>query len=514
MKLPKELVNIITEEKVQHKPHTILKLDYTYKLLDIEDRAFGERNFCGLDTGNVGHTLESIYLFLEGTIPEKGHITSLPNIEISKDNYANITIFTESGEFFWVLLVDNTDQVNDLRKIVQELNQSVFKDKKMLSTKSDQAVGIGLLNSMDFVVLLRNPNNEEVFQRVGKSPEWLVKLTSEHSLDWNQISLAELFPYIEVFLIEAQHLWHSDRFTKTSSNVWTEFDAWGNEYFLQAFAVNLNGADYILISPTDMSIEERQTLIQKAREKSLDYERLEKTEAALKRLVTFKDRFVSMVSHDLRAPLGMLAVYANRLAKKEDLKTKLNEKQNRSLNIMDKELNRLSEYINKLYHWSNLELGRFILNKKEINLAKLVNNTLEVYETKIANKKLIFECDITENLTIQADESLFEQVLNNLVGNAIKFTKKEGKILISASEDEKSTYLKIRDEGIGISQEAQAKIFEETVSEHTFGTEGEEGSGLGLQICKQIIAAHEFEISFTSKEGEGTEFVITAKHPH
>ncbi len=510
MKLPIKLTEKFFAEKIHLKPYTVLLLDHTFKLLEMESNDGGVNTGSGtVSSGDILQTLESVYLFLEGTIPDVGQITYLPNIEISRDFYANTYIYTESDERLWVVLVDNTEEINELREVVQTMNEAMFKNNVTSFEKNNREVEIALLNSMDYAVFLRKRGSKELFIRLGKSPHWLQRLTEERRIDWGGVDLADLFPYIEVFFVEAQHTWHSDRFLKTASNVWTEFDASGEEYFLQAFAVNLNDHDYILISPTDISIEERQSLIQKAREKSLDYERLEKAEAALKKLIGFKDQFISMVSHDLRAPLGMLAVYANRLTQKGAFKSALDDKQFRSLQSISNELNRLTSYVNKLYHWSTLEFGKFELYRKDVQLTLLVENSLKVFEQSIERKGLKVGVEIPESLSVNIDESLFEQVLNNLIGNAVKFTGNGNCIYITADNENDSPVMRIKDEGVGMSESVRDSVFKEVVTEHTLGTDGESGSGLGLKICKQIIDLHEFEVDFASNAGEGTEFIIT-----
>ncbi len=505
MKLPEQLEERLKEEGIFNQSFKILKLDDAYKLLNLAYYDSKSKTYTSIDSGKIGQPLEKVYLFLEGTIPEKDEFTFLPNLEISSGQYANITIYTESSDILWVILVNNTDAVNELRKTVQSINQSIFEQKADPAPVFSQRTGIGLLNAMGYAVFEKLADKNQIFQLIGNIPEWLNQLTKDKGVQWDAVDLPEIFPYIEVFVIEAQHLWHKDRFAKTASSVWTEFDGSGEEHFLQAFAANLNENDYILIGQSDMIIEEKQNLIQKAREKSLDYERLEKAETALKRMVMFKDRFVSMVSHDLRAPLGMLAQYTNRIAQNKKIQTALDTRNLKSLHTIDKELHRLSNYIDKLYYWSNLELGILSVNIKTIDLQNLVLNSVQIYESKLSDKNLSVQVDVPADTKIEVDESLFEQVINNLFANAIKFSHKGGKISIKSSHVDGFLILSVKDEGVGMSKEFACELFNNEFSAHSLGTEGEIGSGFGLQICKQIIDVHQFTLDILSEEGIGTE---------
>ena len=508
MELPQTLVDYLSEEKRHQKPYSILKLNDGFKLLEMECNEIGDEQFCRIDSSLVGLTLESIYPFLEETIPEKGQLTCLPNIEVSSNEFADVIIFPEKKELIWVLLIDNTKEVTELQKIIQKTNESALAEEKMTVT-SNSDTGIGLLNSLGYAVFMRVLATEDRFKQVGTLPDWMQKLTSGRAVEMKQADIIDLFPYLEVFLVEAQQLWQSDNFVKTASNIFTEMDRWGTEYYLQAFAVNLEQEDYLLIAPTDISIKEKQHIIQKAREKSLDFERLEKAEATLKKILLFKDRFVSMLSHDLRAPLGMMANYAENLVSNKDFEASLNEKQLGSMKIISGELRRISDYNERLYHWSILELGRFKMKQKKHPLAELVANTLELFTEKFEQKELQVIQQISADIEIEVDESLFGQVLNNLIGNAIKFTPKGGRISVSGDREGQKTCLKIADSGVGIDEKIQQSIFKDAVADHTFGTDGEDGSGIGLNICKHIIDAHGFEISFASEINKGTQFTIS-----
>ena len=178
------------------------------------------------------------------------------------------------------------------------------------------------------------------------------------------------------------------------------------------------------------------------------------------------------------------------------------------INIKD-EMTRLLDYNDKLYHWSNLELGNFELVRKVIPFEPLAKSAKRVAEQKLRAKNIQFDYEAPEGFQVDVDETLFSQVLNNLVGNAVKFTPEKGKITITAGQDKEGAVVKVTDTGVGMPVKVQKNLFSGFSRDSKLGTGGEKGTGLGLGIVKKIIDAHGFGIWVESEEGKGSSFVIS-----
>lgn len=224
-----------------------------------------------------------------------------------------------------------------------------------------------------------------------------------------------------------------------------------------------------------------------------------------------KDRFINILSHDLRAPFTSILGFAEILLNESELGQ--NEKTEYLNYIYDASQNQL-QFINYLLDWSRLRTGSLKIEPQRLKVLMIVYNCISALTGNAIRKNIDIQTDISENLYIQADERLISQVIMNLLNNAIKFSNENSVIEITASLfNPTQMEFTIKDQGVGISPEDQQKIFsiEKTYSRE--GTKGEKGSGFGLALVKEIIEKHGGEIWFYSEEGKGTEFHFTVPLP-
>lgn len=220
-----------------------------------------------------------------------------------------------------------------------------------------------------------------------------------------------------------------------------------------------------------------------------------------------KDNFISILSHDLRAPftsiLGFTEILLNETHLSEAEKTEY-------LNyIHDSSANQL-QLVNYLLDWSRLQTGRLNIEPNRLLAQSIVFNCVSSLTGNAIRKNIDIKVKINENIYVNADERLLTQVFTNLLSNSIKFSR-EGRIIEISAErynDEMVEFV-IKDEGIGISPEAQLRLFRFDKMFSTIGTKGEKGTGLGLPLVKEIIEKHNGNIWFYSRENEGSEFHFT-----
>ncbi len=220
-----------------------------------------------------------------------------------------------------------------------------------------------------------------------------------------------------------------------------------------------------------------------------------------------KDRFISIVSHDLRAPFTSLLGFSEILLNENELS---DEEKNEYLSyIYDASQNQL-QLINYLLEWSRLQTGRIQMEPKRLNLRVVVSTCVASLIGNAIRKDIDVVQEIDNDIFIQADEKLISQAITNLISNAIKFTPRNKSVTITSAKFKLGTVeLIIKDEGRGIAEKDQEKVFKIDEKFTLEGTEGEKGSGLGLTLVKEIVDKHKGEIWFYSKVDEGTEFHIT-----
>ena len=242
-----------------------------------------------------------------------------------------------------------------------------------------------------------------------------------------------------------------------------------------------------------------------AQEKAKYATELTEKNIALEKLNKMKDDFVSIVSHDLRSPIGVISSYAKILLPEAEKKC-----QNvKPIKAIISSSDRLLTLVNDILDLARIEAGELKLNPSEITIDNLIHESFRAVKFNADQKgiELVYETG-SEPKTIIADSSKLYQVMNNLVGNAIKYTPENGKVTIRKTMDNGNLKISVADTGPGLSKEEQSTIFEK------FKQAGShEGFGLGLTICKNMVDLHGGNIWVESppKQGDqkGTEFLFT-----
>lgn len=228
--------------------------------------------------------------------------------------------------------------------------------------------------------------------------------------------------------------------------------------------------------------------------------------AELQRINREKDKFFSIIAHDLRSPftglLGLTELMAG------DIKTFTpNEIQEIALKL-NQSANNLFRLLNNLLEWSRMQRGTTEFNPETINLKSMIQDTFHLYTETAASKGIGLYDTTSENFEIKADKSMFDSILRNLVSNAIKFTESGGKVTLSAQRNKEYNIIEVSDTGIGMSIDLIHDLFRIDKKTVRKGTEDEPGTGLGLLLCKEFINKHKGELMVNSKPGKGSTFTV------
>ncbi len=235
-------------------------------------------------------------------------------------------------------------------------------------------------------------------------------------------------------------------------------------------------------------------------------ENLRSREEELNLLIASKDKFFSIISHDLRSPFTALLGITDLIISDFD---NLNRDEILDyLSSIEKTSKGVFNLLENLLEWSRVQTGMMEFNPKISHLSSIVNEVINLVEVTAINKQIAVECDIDEKLYFFGDVNMIYTVLRNLTSNAIKFTRKNGKIIISALKKNKMIELQIEDNGVGMEKEILDKLFNIDVSYSTNGTAGEKGTGLGLLLCMELVEKNNGKIEVTSNLNEGTIFKI------
>jgi PAS domain S-box-containing protein len=220
-----------------------------------------------------------------------------------------------------------------------------------------------------------------------------------------------------------------------------------------------------------------------------------------------KSAFVSNISHELRTPLNVILGLCQLLER--DRQLPLAPLQNEAVTRMERNAHSLLDLVNDLLDYSRLEAGRSALHLERVDVGEVVREVAADYESEAKNKRIDLHTDVSAQLgSVLTDKHKLQQVLSNLIGNALKFTS-SGNVTVSAAPlDEERWCLEVSDTGIGISRDALSFIFDEFRQVDDRLTRSYGGTGLGLAITRKIVELLEGEISVKSEPEEGSHFRI------
>lgn len=219
---------------------------------------------------------------------------------------------------------------------------------------------------------------------------------------------------------------------------------------------------------------------------------LKESEDNLKILNATKDKFFSIIAHDLRNPFNALHGLTHHLLNNYEEFDKNEIKQ--SLELIYNSADDLLELLENLLHWSRTQRGKIQFSPKEINLSEVINKIFNLLSMNAEKKEINLINEVDQKKTIFADYDMLTAILRNLISNAIKFSFTNSFIRISSKTFDEHTEISIMDNGVGISSENIKKLFRIDIHHSTSGTSEEQGSGLGLILCREFVEKHNGKI--------------------
>ncbi|HTY09103.1 MAG TPA: HAMP domain-containing sensor histidine kinase [Candidatus Edwardsbacteria bacterium] len=235
------------------------------------------------------------------------------------------------------------------------------------------------------------------------------------------------------------------------------------------------------------------------------YDRLSQANMELLELDKLKSDFIANVSHELRTPLTAISGYADYLFLEK--LGPLTESQRKGIDVMRRNVRRLTKQIKDLLDFTTIEAGHFTAVLKPFDLRNLLDEALVNHQAEVEKKKLRLAVDMDQECVVMADRERIAQVIDNLIINGIKFTN-QGGITITVRRDGGQARVAVSDSGIGIPRELIPKIFERFQQLDGSSTRRFGGVGLGLAIVKSILDLHRSEISVESEPNRGTTFTF------
>jgi len=219
-----------------------------------------------------------------------------------------------------------------------------------------------------------------------------------------------------------------------------------------------------------------------------------------------KDKFVSIIAHDLRSPFGSLVSFIEILM--QDFDEFDRDKIKELIGQMHYASKQSFSLLDNLLEWARSQRGMMPFSPESTRLIELIKTSSDTIGPTALSKKIDITIDVPSECEIVVDRKMMSTVIRNLISNAVKFTPPNGKIHIEALQKETETIIKVEDAGVGMNEEQLNNLFKDLIVTSTKGTNGETGTGFGILMCKEFIQKHNGQLYAESEQEKGSVFTI------
>ena len=226
-----------------------------------------------------------------------------------------------------------------------------------------------------------------------------------------------------------------------------------------------------------------------------------------KKLSALKNDFINNLTHEFKTPIFSISLASGLLKKSEEVKQ--SERLTSYAELIDNEGQRLKSQVDKILQMALIDSGNFKLDKKPVDIHELIRKVASSFELIVNERKGSLDLHLdANNSVIVADETHLNNIVYNLLDNAVKYTEDEPEITVTTLDSDKGITLKIKDNGIGMGEEVQKFVFDKFYRAGSGDLHNVKGFGLGLSYVKSVIEAHRGKIGINSKKNKGSEFSI------
>lgn len=483
-----------------------------------QEEAFGNKGIDIIVPENAKDSVEKVWLQL---LNRKGGTRST-NLNITRDgkqilcDWYNTPLINDDGEVIGVssLVNDITqqDKTNKIQRALYKISESVntINDINELYEKIHHIVA-GLMKAENFFIALYDKSTDLIsfpyfVDECDEKPEpgKLGRGLTDYILRSGQDMLIDAKKDIEL-----RKMGETDLIGEPA------------EIWLGVSLKIMNKTIGVIVlqdyyDKTTYGEEEKQVLIYVSEQiamaisKKKDEDELKKYSEELQELNKSKDKFFSIIAHDLKSPFYGLLGLTNII--KSEYEQLPPDETKAYLNELYSSTSNLYTLIENLLEWSRIQSGNMTFQPEPINFKELTEEVISVLHQTAQLKSISIDNCIYDCIIIHGDRAMIRSLMQNLISNAIKFTHEEGSINISCNKiNDENVKVKVNDTGVGISDDNISKLFRIDENTSSPGTNKEKGTGLGLLLCREIVEMHGSAINVTSEIGKGTCFSFVLK---
>ena len=416
----------------------------------------GELQGYGFNALERGQKADAQLVFLTGLLPSIPSPFFLPNLEIASGIHVDLHIFAEE-ESHWVLLLDATSEARRQQQLSQAQNELLLLREERHREDRAAAILKNLLSVLGIVVLERC--HQGSYRLVGSKPAWYDDLAFPVPSPQGTIALDSSVPFLENFLVDAEQFWATRSSGHLKSGPWTESSDDDQDYNLEATALSVGDLKVLLIDSLSSAYDERQSLLQRARRTSLDYQRLlQETQS--------KEILLHCIVHDLRGPLTGIKACLDLLVRQP-----LGQRAQPLLDTATKASSKLEGLVADILDIFGAEvasLARFGLDEGRrpdvaVVIKEVVNMMGSVASRESVGLRLDPEADWEQAYSALAEESRLERVLFNLLDNALRHAPSGSMVTVGLRRERGSCLVSVEDEGDGLPPELASTFFSEVL---------------------------------------------------
>lgn len=225
----------------------------------------------------------------------------------------------------------------------------------------------------------------------------------------------------------------------------------------------------------------------------------------LKKTIMGRDKLYSVIAHDLRSPMGSIKMVLNMLILNLPNQA-IGDEMHELLTMANQTTEDVFSLLDNLLKWTKSQIGKLKVVYQDVDMVEVTEGVIEIFSMVASLKKINIRMEAPEHLEIHADIDMIKTVIRNLLSNAIKFSNENTEVLVEVEAQDGMAVVSVKDSGCGIDEEGQQKLLHTDTHFSTFGTNNEEGSGLGLLLCQDFVNKNGGRLWFTSVKGEGSTF--------
>ena len=496
---PKELIEYLSKELfVDRLPAYFIVNDH-FELIE----SGGKYSNYGIDDNN-GTDLSKDLSFLREYFPISASPLILPKIKLENGITTDIHII-KFKDFNCILLLDAS--LSDKQEfLIQQIanDMRLMRNKEKADGKKEldfETIFSSLFSVLDIVILEKMGNGS--FSLIGGLTDWFLKLFPDSVSSTSDLNIGSKFIFLENFLVDANLFWNENRAGLLKSGSWMEYDLEGNEYYLEAIAINILKNKILLFELSRSPMKDKHLIIQKARQKNLELYKLDKE-------IQKKEVLIHCIIHDLVNPLSIINYSAEICLnddfndEKKDFLLHIREQTERMKIMIDETLDVMTTDVDKLRSFNFIPEDAPDLIEC---IEKVINDLTGIFKDQ--NVKLVFKNKIKNRneYKVVSEESRLKRVLTNLLDNSLRYSPRNSEVKIEVDDVNEYYFITIDDQGPGIEQNVSKKLFDKSYQE------GESAgvAGLGLYFCRISVERWGGSIGCENLPDKGARFWFNIK---